>query len=909
MDDKKKIVLGSEDFLAKGIDDIYININLQQTFNQIKKDKYDNNFDLAQQFREERNASRDFRIYGIVDSTITDTNNMTIRIYKDSGLTQVHSSVNTSSLAYEEDNVFDKIRGKFLIELNSYDEDVVYFTIQGDGFTYADQVFEQRLVFYTLDGEFVEYGTETIDIGLNNPGFLEIENDFPFFYNKHWIKKDLNIIETKPVIMQFGTESSVAPEGSTVAFDIVLDKPSPFGNESVVVDAVLGTVAPADYNLTIGGNVVNFPITLTWVQGEQNKTFEFDAIADDVYEFSENMFFNLYNFSFAESGLTTTHFVEIQDTTPRKFTNYHLGEIYKNRLEYSGRTAQYNVFSGPSTYSGYAVLRNGTHYVNDQLEFYPGDTYDLYVTNRGIDTILPINPNFGINTESIWPAGEDRLFSLDTDYTGDEKHKVKIIFPQGAPSNLGDFRINGVQMNVPFGELNYTWVKQRIVDGLATDWIPFNGYEKDWTATADDAEFSITITSKSSGKPVVVDMNATAGPNTQFPSGTSPIDPAANPILEEIDPYVEREQIPKVLKLYANANNNTKTFYEFQFVKQGYNGVSISAKTHTATSSGVNRYLVTTFEDIVRNWSDTEDNCIYSTGTTAEIGFPVTELPNGEAYPENYFWPVEHAYINGSVLLQGNIINLSRQNLTSFRTADFKNYPLIVKPCTASEFLVESLKQRSRLTIPPVGQDNEVARQLYEDNAYGFRSFDFRTGTTGPYTTYYRNNSSFYTFNDIDWRYFISLSGGTTGTATFLNHPLDYGSTTGGNLFPEGPLLGYYADGTTLLTELSWSKDFVLESKQSGVPFEITNIVNAYVHTTADASPYVYEVFAGEIISPIKFETLVPNGVAGVDLNVARNWMGGYNTDLQIGPGGLPGGGGGTGPIIGTTPPLVFTTL
>jgi hypothetical protein len=135
MDDKKKIVLGSEDFLAKGIDDIYINVNLQQTFNQIKRDKYDNNFDLAQQFREERNASRDFRIYGIVDSTITDTNNMTIRIYKDSGLTQIHSSVNTSSLVYEEDNVYDKTRGKYLIELNSYDEDVVYFTIQGDGFT------------------------------------------------------------------------------------------------------------------------------------------------------------------------------------------------------------------------------------------------------------------------------------------------------------------------------------------------------------------------------------------------------------------------------------------------------------------------------------------------------------------------------------------------------------------------------------------------------------------------------------------------------------------------------------------------------------------------------------------------------------------------------------------------------
>lgn len=201
MDDKKKIVLGSEDFLSKGVDDIYININLHQTFNQIKKQKYDNNFDLAQQFKDERNASRDFRIYGIVDSTIVDTNNMVIHIYKDSGLTQIHSSINTTSLVYEENNVFDKKRGKYIVKLNSYDEDVVYFVIQGDGYTYADQIFEQRLVFYTLDGEFVKYGTETVDIGLNNPGFLTIENDFPFFYNKHWIKKDLNIVAMKPPII------------------------------------------------------------------------------------------------------------------------------------------------------------------------------------------------------------------------------------------------------------------------------------------------------------------------------------------------------------------------------------------------------------------------------------------------------------------------------------------------------------------------------------------------------------------------------------------------------------------------------------------------------------------------------------------------------------------------------------
>ena len=155
MDDKRKIVLGSEDVLAKGVSDIFLNINLQQTFNQIKKDKYDNNFDLAEQFRKERNDSRNFRIYGIVDSTIINTDNLNIQIYKNSGLTQFVGTIKTTPLVYNEENVFAKRRGKYLLELNNYDSDVVYFKILGNNLTYGNQIFEQRLVFYSLNGEFV----------------------------------------------------------------------------------------------------------------------------------------------------------------------------------------------------------------------------------------------------------------------------------------------------------------------------------------------------------------------------------------------------------------------------------------------------------------------------------------------------------------------------------------------------------------------------------------------------------------------------------------------------------------------------------------------------------------------------------------------------------------------------------
>jgi hypothetical protein len=431
MDDKKKIVLGSEDILAKGVSDIFLNISLQQTFNEIKKSKYDNNFDLAEQFRKERNESRDFRIYGIVDSTITHTDDLTIKIYKDSGLTQFVGTINTTPLVYNEENVFAKRRGKYLLELNNYDADVVYFKIEGNNLTYADQTFEQRLVFYTLDGEFVEYGTETVDIGLNNPGFLTIENNFPFFYNKHWIKKNLEIIEEKPTVMQFGSEFTTVSEGQSISIDIVMDKPSPFGNESVTLDAILGTAIPADFELSINGSPVTFPITLNWSIGEQNKSIVFDAIVDNVNEFSENLNFELYNFQFTTPGLVTTHYVTIEDATPRRKTIYHLGEVYKNRVQFTGRTAQSFVGAPIVNVSAYSILRNGLKFSNTSAEFYPGDTYSLIVTNKGNDTILPINTEFGINTEQLWPSETSIQFNLDTNYSGTEKHKVKMLFPPG----------------------------------------------------------------------------------------------------------------------------------------------------------------------------------------------------------------------------------------------------------------------------------------------------------------------------------------------------------------------------------------------------------------------------------------------------------------------------------------------
>jgi hypothetical protein len=69
-----------------------------------------------------------------------------------------------------------------------------------------------------------------VDDNLNT---IEINNNFPFFYNKHWVKKNISLQETKYPIINFSGSSSTIYEGQTAKIVVYLDKPSPFGNEKV----------------------------------------------------------------------------------------------------------------------------------------------------------------------------------------------------------------------------------------------------------------------------------------------------------------------------------------------------------------------------------------------------------------------------------------------------------------------------------------------------------------------------------------------------------------------------------------------------------------------------------------------------------------------------------------------------
>ena len=191
MDNRKKILLGEKDIISRNNEDILINVNLNKTFTEIRDEKFENVFDVAKQFSDERNTSRNFRIYGTINSNVAHSDGIILNILSSqtsSPLFQVPSS----SLVYNEVNAFGKKIGKYLIEYDYCPYDVLFIQIPGNGINYSAQTFPQQLVFKDPDGNFIDYGTETNEIDVDG-NTIEINNDFYFFYNKHWIKKDLLI--------------------------------------------------------------------------------------------------------------------------------------------------------------------------------------------------------------------------------------------------------------------------------------------------------------------------------------------------------------------------------------------------------------------------------------------------------------------------------------------------------------------------------------------------------------------------------------------------------------------------------------------------------------------------------------------------------------------------------------------
>ncbi len=915
MDNKKKILLGEKDIISKSNEDLYINLNLNTTFNELKNDKFENVFDVSKQFDKERNTSRDFRIYGIIDATITDCNNLQLSAYSsaysgtgiNSGTTILSGlvkSFSSTDLVYNGYNTYGKKKGKYILELSSYTNDFVYIKIPSNNATYKDQIYVQQLIFKDADGNFVDYGTQTIDI-TENGNAIEINNDFYFLYNKHWIKKDLSIEEEKQAKVFFSAASLVdtvsESMSANVFFNVVLDKPSPFGLEVVDLGIMNRTLDSPEISVRDQNNNVipSFPTTLTFQKGEQIKNFSFNSDIDTLQELVEDMTLELTNFKLVNTGSPLTHTIFVVDSTPRNKVKLNFQNIYQNRNYFTGRvgTISSSVFSFPMP----AVLRNGLNYEGTPMEFYPIDNFTLKIKNIGINTILPVNSVLGINSEQIFATGQELTFNIDTQYQNTEKHAIKFYFAQEKSNNISNIiaSISGASINgIP------------IVDYYKTYRIDYNNFLSCFKNTADastnnqnisgwgrynlDRPFdvienlsglTITLVAKNTG--TRLDLKSYGN----FPNLFDTSDPRLQLLgitAKTIQEFVQTEQIPLEIVLGANINNNSQAQYAFEIIKTGYDRMTFTSSTLNADVVPPSYKLVAGYHDILRNWDNTSNTPVYvHSGVTSNW----SNVYNGTG-----FYTSGEAYVNGILLLANLYFDRTQNTYTYFPgqqslnsthftnasgnfRADFLPASITTVPSTSEILSPQNRKQKGILRIE--SKHFSVNAPIMD------RSFDFRTGFTDAFTTYYHSidqpgNGNVVTDSVFDnaygwWNYAgrTFASGNTTNTNTPLllkaylqdgYAPLNINSQGLTGLNPIGyPTLALVQSAYNIISSVN--NYIELNAPSAGIPFEIKNIKG---FRNLDGTKFNNDAI-------IEYLPILPNEIFGVTINEANNFMKGFS--------------------------------
>lgn len=671
MDDKKKIVLATEDILARKLEDIFINVNLQQKFNIIKRERLDNNFDLAQQFRAERNASRDFRVYGIIDSPIIDCDNLTIKVYSETStvfgaqiLSNLIYSTTSQPIGFGDKNVFGKMRGKYMIPLNNYQvSDKIYIQVLGDGVTFDTTVIEQTLVFKDADDNFVEYGTETVDVGINGQ-IVEINNNFPFFYNKHWIKNNFQIEKVSIRDITFDEPSYSMDEGESLAITLRLSEPSVFGTETVEVilttpDVEAYDTAAPGLDFSVDTYPYSLPIIVNWSVGEQVKEIDITALADSLVEKGNEIFtiaLNNPQNATINQGLTniTETTVTIGDTTPKVYVTYNFQKMIKQITPVTTSTDanlgqlpgfEMNLY-GAQDYGGIPSTVN-----NENFRFFHNDNFELTIKNEGETTLLPIIP--GVTTsEQVFAPGATITMTIENKYQNhDNLQKESAVFDfkekdvygilGGVDYYSSVFYINGVRFGpAPLVADNFVATIYQKYNSAGIE-PPFEIFQNNKVVTLTTKHPANNVNGLIPQK--IVGLFGT--PEYALEGFTEVPDYPAGRVMAITD------QIPFELQLYANANNATTCNYSFTISKPGYKSVNIAPTQFVASSPSNKVYLVTPIKDVV--------------GPTLPVTDPAVCDLNTNALDSNGY------YVNGVALIAASIFGYNQSNALNQHTSGF----------------------------------------------------------------------------------------------------------------------------------------------------------------------------------------------------------------------------------------------
>ncbi len=308
---KHKFILGEKQYIGKINEDNFIDIDLHRTIDTIKKDSVNNVFDFQTQYIKERNTSFKFCIYGIVESRYANCNNLAINIKvadTDNDLNTIPisspqiSSAHTPTLINTvlskplsgndsalTKNLYGAAKGSYflLFEINKDDLNTKNKSIYIEIFDPINNVFGKYsipILYYDDQNELIEFGTESADIN-DDDEIIEIKNDFPFFYDRHWVK--LNLETDSPSKVYFTSASTLVNESNpTTNIELTLDEPSKFGLERVIVQINYATDIYGR-NLTtsaFGEDFIFVEPVLSWGVGEQVKSFNVTILNDFFVE-------------------------------------------------------------------------------------------------------------------------------------------------------------------------------------------------------------------------------------------------------------------------------------------------------------------------------------------------------------------------------------------------------------------------------------------------------------------------------------------------------------------------------------------------------------------------------------------------------------------------------------------------
>lgn len=343
MKDKRKILLGTKDVLPQVNNDVYINLEIRRTSDELQTEIVNNDFNLRDQFNTERRQSLKFCVYGTLNSIFSNVSFIDLEIktnhedlmyiprIESNAKAAVTHTIQAKPLSKNNKlskNIFNKDKSSFyfLFELSpgikNFGETKT-LEIKINSTTTTKKVYaelEIPFLFFDDDKNLIDFGNDTASFDLNGEEQI-IENDFPFLYGTHWIKNEISLPRPLFLSLRRSQKSNlnnltVQETAGTVKFIAALDFPSIYGIEKAEI-----YIKKDETQKNPNDDFYFEPKKLSWDVGEQFKEVTIDVVDDLFVEGDEKLLFGFRDIEYAEESDKNTFELTIQnDDTPSILT-------------------------------------------------------------------------------------------------------------------------------------------------------------------------------------------------------------------------------------------------------------------------------------------------------------------------------------------------------------------------------------------------------------------------------------------------------------------------------------------------------------------------------------------------------------------------------------------------------------